>query len=138
MTVFIDTNIILDVLMERDGLYQDSIAVMDFLFDNDIARFISSSSITDIYYLLRKATSCDKAKEAIGWLANAISIANVDSMDIHKALGSDVKDFEDAVIDVVAEKYGCDLIITRNVKDYRDSSVRAITPADFLAIHKAP
>ena len=83
--------------------------------------------------MLRKALgSAQQAKEQIEQLAQLVSFADVQGMDIHTALMRAMPDFEDAVVDAVAERNGASYILTRNIKDFAGSAVPAILPVDFL------
>ena len=101
--------------------------------EGDAECLISASAATDIFYMLRKALgSAQQAKEQIEQLAQLVSFADVQGMDIHTALMRAMPDFEDAVVDAVAERNGASYILTRNIKDFAGSVVPAILPADFL------
>lgn len=73
-----------------------------------------------------------KAKERIEQLSQIVTFADVQGVDIHTALMRSMPDFEDAVVDAVAERNGASYILTRNIKDFAGSSVPAITPTEFL------
>lgn len=94
---------------------------------------LSASAVTDIFYVLRKALqSPQQAKERVEQLAALVTFADVTGMDIHTALSREMQDFEDAVVDAVAERNEADCILTRNTKDFAGSIVPAVTPSDFL------
>ena len=96
-------------------------------------RRLSASAVTDIFYVLRKALqSPQQAKERVEQLAALVTFADVTGMDIHTALSREMQDFEDAVVDAVAERNEADCILTRNTKDFAGSIVPAVTPSDFL------
>lgn len=134
MRVLIDTNIILDILQKREPFFTDSYQALRKAIENDCECLISASAVTDIFYMLRKSLgSAQQAKEQIEHLAQLVSFADVQGMDIHIALMRTMPDFEDAVVDAVAERYGASYILTRNIKDFAGSVVPAIQPADFLS-----
>ena len=133
MRVLIDTNVILDVLQKREPFFTDSYRALRRALENDAECLISASAATDIFYVLRKSLgSAQQAKEHIDQLARVVSFADVQGMDIHTALMRAMPDFEDAVVDAVAERSGASYILTRNIKDFTGSVVPAILPADFL------
>ena len=133
MRVLIDTNVILDVLQKREPFFTDSYRALRRALENDAECLISVSAATDIFYALRKSLgSAQQAKEHIDQLAQVVSFADVQGMDIHTALMRAMPDFEDAVVDAVAERSGASYILTRNIKDFTGSVVPAILPADFL------
>ena len=133
MRVLIDTNVILDILQKREPFFTDSYLALRRALENDAECLISASAATDIFYVLRKSLgSAQQAKEHIDQLAQVVSFADVQGMDIHTALMRAMPDFEDAVVDAVAERSGASYILTRNIKDFTGSVVPAILPADFL------
>ena len=133
MRILIDTNVILDILQKREPFFADSYRELRKAIEGDAECLISASAATDIFYMLRKALgSAQQAKEQIEQLAQLVSFADVQGMDIHTALMRAMPDFEDAVMDAVAERNEASYILTRNIKDFAGSVVPAILPADFL------
>lgn len=133
MRVLIDINVILDILQKREPFFTDSYRALRRALENDAECLISASAATDIFYVLRKSLgSAQQAKEHIDQLAQVVNFADVQGMDIHTALMRAMPDFEDAVVDAVAERSGASYILTRNIKDFTGSVVPAILPADFL------
>lgn len=133
MRVLIDTNVILDILQKREPFFTDSYRALRRALENDAECLISASAATDIFCVLRKSLgSAQQAKEHIDQLAQVVSFADVQGMDIHTALMRAMPNFEDAVVDAVAERSGASYILTRNIKDFTGSVVPAILPADFL------
>lgn len=136
MIVYIDSNIILDVMLPNPEFHDESekvISVPNAYFD----LYISAAAITDIYYVARKALKDkERAKNTITELLNGVSVAGVDETCIRNALDSDWKDFEDSVQHEAAQQIKADLIITRNVNDYVNSAIRVMTPSEFLSFIK--
>ena len=133
MRILIDTNVILDILQKREPFFADPYRALRKAIEGDAECLISASAATDIFYMLRKALgSAQQAKEQIEQLAQLVSFADVQGMDIHTALMRAMPDFEDAVMDAVAERNEASYILTRNIKDFAGSVVPAILPADFL------
>ncbi len=133
MRILIDTNVILDILQKREPFFADSYRALRKAIESDADCLISASAATDIFYMLRKSLgSAQQAKEQLEQLAQLVSFADVQGMDIHTALMRAMPDFEDAVVDAVAERNGVSYILTRNIKDFAGSVVPAILPADFL------
>ena len=124
---------ILDILQKREPFFADSYRALRKAIESDSECLLSASAATDIFYMLRKALgSAQQAKEQIEQLAQLVSFADVQGMDIHTALMREMPDFEDAVVDAVAERNGASYILTRNIKDFAGSVVPSILPADFL------
>lgn len=133
MRILIDTNVILDILQKREPFFADSYRALRKAIESDAECLLSASAATDIFYMLRKTLgSAQQAKEQIEKLAQLVSFAAVQGMDIHTALMREMPDFEDAVVDAVAERNGASYILTRNIKDFAGSVVPAILPVDFL------
>ena len=133
MKVLIDTNVILDIFLKREPFFSDSYAAIRKAAEADVDCYLSSSAITDIFYLLRKSyQSAGQAKLVLNNLSQLVSFSDVLSSDIMHALSSEMADFEDAVVNAVAFRIGAAYIITRNTKDYAKSDIPALTPTDFL------
>lgn len=133
MRILIDTNVILDIVQKREPFFTDSYQALRKAIEADMECLLSASAATDIFYMLRKAfRSSQKAKVRIEQLSQIVTFADVQGADIHAALMRSMPDFEDAVVDAVAERSGASYILTRNIKDFSGSVISAITPADFL------
>lgn len=133
MTILWDTNILLDILQKREPFFADSYCALRKAMEADDECLISATAATDIFYVLRKALhSSGKAKEYIEKLSQLLTFADVTGTDIYTALARSMPDFEDAVVDAVAERNGASYIVTRNIKDFFGSVIPAITPTDFL------
>ena len=132
MRILIDTNIVLDILLNRTPFVQDAVDLLK-LCGEHIQESISATPITDIYYISYKALrDKHKVKDIIKRLLSVIHIAGVSEETIFAALDSDWNDFEDAVQNAVAESHNFDAIITRNPRDFKNSALRVILPKDFL------
>ncbi len=133
MKILVDTNVILDIFQKREPFFADSYQALRKVIESDAECLISASAATDIFYILRKALqSTQKAKNRIEQLSQIVTFADVQGVDIHTALMRPMSDFEDAVVDAVAERSGANHILTRNTKDFAGSAVPAITPTEFL------
>lgn len=132
MQVLIDTNVILDVLMQRPGM-EFSGRILQMSGKGKIRGFISASAVTDIYYILnRQIKDRGKTVEGIKTILSLIDVADVTGDDIREALDCGWKDFEDCVKHQVASHHHARYIITRNVKDYEGSEPQPVTPEAFL------
>lgn len=133
MNILIDTNVILDILGKREPFFQDSYAALQKAIKEEAECLVSVSAVTDIFYMLQKSLhSAEQAKEQIERLSQLVIFADVQGMDIQTALMRKMPDFEDAVADAVAERNKASYILTRNVKDFSQSIVPAVTPVHFL------
>ena len=133
MKLLIDTNVILDILLKREPFFEDSYQAIRTAIDNNDECYISVTAATDIFYILRKALqSAEQAKEYLGSLARLAEFTDVLAVDALDALSSEVADYEDAVVEAVADRIGADYILTRNVKDYLNAKIPAVTPTELL------
>ena len=133
MNILVDTNILLDATLHRDGLYDSSQNAILFALSNSHHLFFSCSSVTDYYYLLRKNKfSKEYSLECIKTIAKYASFAAVDDKCVYHALHSSINDFEDAVVDAVATSINADIILTRNKKDFINSINKVLTPEEYL------
>ena len=132
MHVLIDTNVVLDVLLDRPLFVDDAAAILS-IPESIVYKYISASAITDIYYVAYKELhDKQKVKDIIKRLLSLIHIADVSEENILFALESDWNDFEDSVQNAVAESHNFDAIITRNSTDFKNSNLNIFSPKDFL------
>lgn len=132
MQIMVDTNVVLDVLLNRTSHVNESAAVLKAASD-DIQEFISASAITDIYYIAQKELKkTSLTKQLIRNLLQIVHVSSVSEVDIWAALDSGWEDFEDAVQNSVAEHHRFDSIITRNTSDYSNSALSVMTPQEFV------
>jgi len=130
--ILIDTNIVLDFALHRQDFGEDARNLILFLVKNQIKSYITASSITDIYYVLKKAKGHD---DAIVFLKNSINIIKVIGVDeevIINALNSEMKDFEDAVQTESAKQNDIEIIITRDKIDYKNSGLKIYIPKEYI------
>lgn len=133
MKILLDTNVVLDVLLDREPFKTDSYGAMSKALQEGHLLFISASAATDIFYVLRKALgSKTEALANMQTFMKIVSFAKVDEDDIINAFSSRITDFEDAVVDSVASSLKADLILTRNAKDFKYARIKTLTPTDFL------
>jgi predicted nucleic acid-binding protein len=135
MKVLIDTNIIIDILEQREGFFRDSYRLIQLAAQEKLEAFMSAGAVTDVYYIIsRSLHDADKAREKIIALTVLIGFCDTTASDIHTALTLNITDFEDAVIASVAKREKADYIVTRNETDFTNSPVPAISPAQFLRL----
>jgi predicted nucleic acid-binding protein len=133
MNVLVDTNVVLDVLLKRQLFYNDSLAIFQLVNAERVKGYLSATSITNIFYLLRKAgNSSDETYRMIDRLSALFTIAPVSETTITNSLSLRWRDFEDAVQFIAARENNADYIITRNTKDFSSGSIEALTPEQFI------
>ena len=133
MKILVDTNIIIDALTSREPFREDAEQIFLLAANQIEDMYITASSATDIYYLVRKHLhSTEKAKGVMTKLYELFYILDVTSADCQEALLSEINDYEDAVISCCAGRNHMDYIITRNIRDYEKSKIQAILPEEFI------
>ena len=137
MKVLVDTNVILDVLLKRTPFYKDSFTIFQLADSGFITGIIAAVSLTNVFYVLRKAyrNSIDIYRLMEEFTAFFI-VAPVTEITVASALDLRWKDFEDAIQFVTAKENKVDFIITRNKADYESSDVPCMTPTEFIACIK--
>ena len=135
MRIVIDTNVILDIFLKREPFFDDSYSAIRKATEKNTECYISSSAVTDIFYILRKAMqSSEKARTILNDLMQLVTFSDVLVSDIMDALVSDMPDFEDAVVNAVARRINASYILTRNTKDYAKADVLVVSPKEYLKL----
>ncbi len=134
MTVLIDTNVVLDILLNNAGFIKNSRALFDLAEQKQFTGYISASAVTDIFYISQKKLGKKAAREAIKHLLHIYYPATVTDKDIYKALDLTWDDFEDSVQFTVGEGLSVDYIVTRNTQDFSSGNIPAVTPEQFIQI----
>lgn len=137
MKVFYDTNVILDVLLNRVEFLSDSMAALKLSELGIVKGYISVVSITDIFYLMKKnLKDSTLALKKMEVLFDIVHIAKADRKVAVQALNAHWKDFEDAVQYSVSKGLRAKYIVTRNTKDFENSEIAVVTPAEFVGLMK--
>ena len=134
MKIVLDTNVILDVLANREPFADDSEAVLAACNGSQFEAAITANTVTDIAYVLHKHLDRTSIKAALLGLLELVSVIEVNQGNCVGAFDLPVRDFEDALLAHCAKGWGADYIVTRNKKDFSVSPIEAITPPEFLAM----
>jgi len=134
MNVLIDTNIVLDDILDRAPNAETAKHISRLVTDGLIGGYLTANTLTDIFYIVSKSTSEVIARKTIKNLLLIFSIVSVDGEDCQKAIDLPMGDFEDALVVVCAEKANLDYIVTndRGFLAGTGLSVPTIKPSDFL------
>ena len=133
MEVLIDSNIILDWFLKRDQFYENSKAVLNKCWFGNIKSFITIHSLCDIYYLVGNRFALEEKKKLIQFLLNRSEIIEENYNSVKAFIDYDFyDDLEDCLQIQSAQNLRLNYIITRNIKDFRYSTVQAVTPEQFL------
>lgn len=131
--ILIDTDVILDFFFDRKPFSKDISIILTLCEQKKLKGFVTPVIISNLYYLLRKTAPHKKVLEKITLLLSITDILMMDKDVVIRAINSDFKDFEDALQNFTAVRNGeIDLIITRNIKDFRKSELAVLTPESFV------
>ena len=133
MDLLIDSNVVLDVILNREPFFNHSEKVLRLGVSADINAYISAAAVTDIYYISYRTLRDNEL--VYNWLLRIFSFTKLISVKpehIHNAVNLHWKDFEDAVQYSVAKFNGLDGIVTRNMKGFKDSDVKIFTPEEII------
>nr|WP_314498437.1 PIN domain-containing protein [uncultured Chryseobacterium sp.] len=131
--VLIDTDVLLDFFFDRKPFSEDACQILSLCENRKITAFITSVMLSNIYYLLRKTAKHEKVIDHLKILLSLTDVLKTDKEAVLRALDSDFKDFEDALQNFSAQSYQeINVIITRNVKDYKTSRLSVMTPENYL------
>jgi len=123
-----DTNVVLDVLLDRQPHAEASAVVWEAVETGGGEGMLAAHAVTTIHDLVRKETGAVKARQVVSAVLRVFAVAAVDGAVVHEALQLPFSDFEDAVTAAAARAAGCECIVTRDPKGFRGSPVRALTP----------
>ena len=135
--LFVDTDVIIDFLIDREPFSKEAAIIFSLIEQKKLKGYTSALSYSNLYYVLRKFSSHKRVIGKLEELSSFLGILRVDDDIVKSALNSGFKDFEDAIQCFTAHEYKrIDIIITRNVKDYRGSELPVMTPETFLKTYE--
>ena len=132
--IFVDTNILLDLLFQRRGFFLDAKRLFNYSKSRNIDIFISAISINTIYYLLQKKFTKEHSKHLLEYIYDITDILPFDENIIFLAHQSSFKDLEDAFQYFTAKEHHIPFLITRNIKDFAVDDLSVLSPQQFLEI----
>ena len=127
--IFVDSDVILDILCQREPYYEYAAYVFSL---SDTRKIVFSN----VYYILRKLLGIQKAKEALRKLRLLVKVMPVEEKEVDLALNSKFSDFEDALQYYTAMRYGIEILLTRNIKDYKEREIIVQAPEEFIRDNK--
>lgn len=132
-TVLIDSDVLLDVLYNRPKFHENSLKILNLCEKKEIVGYTTPLIIANVYYILNKTSPHQKIAFQLNNLLSFVDIISLNKSTILKALHSNFKDFEDALQNYAAEySKKIDIVITRNIKDYKNSKLAVLTPETYL------
>ena len=132
MKLFWDTNVMLDFLGEREPFYISAAKIATLADKRGVKVIVSALSYATISYFLTKYEGLEKTKDKLRKFKVISELCELDELIIEKGLNSDFSDFEDSLQYFSALRTDCDIIITRNGKDFKKSQIPIMTPDEFL------
>ncbi|MBK9248323.1 MAG: PIN domain-containing protein [Ignavibacteria bacterium] len=132
--LLVDTNIVVDLLARREDFFEEAQELFSLADAKQVELFVSSLTLANAHYLLAKQHKLDEARKILIKFKVLVEVASLDNKIIELALVSDFKDFEDAIQYNTALEIGLEGIITRNKKDFKNSSLPVMTAKEYLNI----
>lgn len=130
--IVIDINILLDFLFKRNG-HEKVVEIFKLCINGTLKGFVCAHEITTVYYFLNKTIKDkNKIRKSISGIIRRFGIITINEEILKQSLYSEIDDYEDAVIEISAHINEAEYILTRNIKDFKKSIVKAITPEELL------
>jgi predicted nucleic acid-binding protein len=133
--LFIDSDVILDLLAERPLFYADAAKIFSWAYKKKIELYTTAVVLANVFYILRKVNGSDKSKEQIKDLRLLVKILPIDGNIVDMALSSKLNDFEDGLQYYTAKEQNLFGIITRNLKDYKIKDIVIQSSKEFAKIN---
>ncbi len=134
MRVLLDSNVVIDFFEDQEPFFEESARVIEGVEQGIVTGLLCATTLTTIAYLAGKTLGKRQAVEQVRQLLKLFEVAPVNRSILDMALAGEMSDFEDAVLAQAAHQAGAQAIITRNLKDFAHSPVRAYTPRQWLAM----
>jgi len=135
--VFLDTNVILDLLLDRDPFSNDIAEIIELATQKSIELCVSSVTITDTNYIVEKFEGVKSARQKTKLILEIVTVENVAESTVKKSSGSEFKDFEDGVQNFCAIESKHKVIVTRDIKGFKNSKLAILSPKELLVKIKA-
>ena len=132
MNVFLDTNVVIDFMGEREGFFDDAAAIFSMIEDKRITASVSALTIVNCAYILKKAFSSDIMLEKVEALCQMFNVTPIDRSQLTGAVELRPYDYEDAVQYLSALPSRPDVIITRDKRGFNNFDILVMTPAEFV------
>lgn len=133
MKVFLDTNVIIDVLAAREPFFRDSQRVVDYCERHPESGFLSSLTFCTAVYVLRKSVGKDELPNKLKTLRKIFDVLPVTKGSVDWAIDSQMPDFEDAMQYECALVAEMDVIVTRDKSGFADAEIPVLTPTEFVS-----
>lgn len=133
--VFVDTNIVLDLLSQRIEFYKASQDFFTYAIDNKIKMIVSTLTFANTHYILKEQLKLNKVRKSLRKFKALVEVASFNDKILELALEEEFKDFEDGVQYYIAIENSCEAIITRNKKDFKISNIPVLNAIEFINLN---
>lgn len=136
MKLFLDTNVLIDFILERPQFYQPAAMIVSYAAEHRINLCVSALSMVTANFICveRCKMPLELYRRKVDFLRRFIEISSVDSTDIYNSYDSQWKDFEDGVQYYSAVRIGAEYIVTRNAKDFEDDGIKVISAEEVCLL----
>ena len=135
MVILVDTNIVLDILLNREPYAEEARIIMEKCADREVTGYLAAHSIPNLFYILRKNYSQRERRQLLRNLCDIFRISDLNEEKIRSAIkNEEFADFEDCLQEECAIEAAADYIVTRNPGDYKASRVKAVEPEQFIRL----
>ena len=132
--LLLDTNVLLDVVLDRHPWVEDATALLDAIAKGRLVGYVASHTIPTVYYVAAHERDRAAATTAVTDLLRLLQVVPLDNAAFERALALNLKDFEDAVQAAACLEVGAECLVTRNPRDYRGARVLLRSPGEALAL----
>jgi len=134
--LFVDTNIVIDLLSKRIDYYEASQDLFTCAIDSNIKLIVSTLTFATTHYILKDQIKLNKVRSSLRKFKTLVEVASFDDKILELALEEEFKDFEDGIQYYIAIETNCQAIITRNKKDFKKSIIPVLNAAEFVELIK--
>ena len=134
VAVLVDTNVVLDVILDRDPWVEDATILLDKVAKREAHGYVAGHTVTTVYYLVERAKGRAAATTAVSDLLAILTVVPLEGADFQRALSLGLKDYEDGVQAAACLKVGARFLVTRNERDFKGAPVTPRSAAEVLAL----
>ncbi|MGM0477939.1 MAG: type II toxin-antitoxin system VapC family toxin [Bacteroidota bacterium] len=134
--LLVDTNIMLDLLAKREAFYESAAQLFSLADQKEVELYMCSLSFANAHYILSRQLDEDKVREILRKLKVLVNVVALDSKTLDKSLNAEFKDFEDALQYYSALAAHVDIIVTRNLKDFKKSNIPVMTARQYMEMSR--
>mgnify|MGYP003594961936 FL=1 len=134
MKVFIDSDVLIDVFLQRAPFYEESAQLLSLADVGKINGYTSALVLCNLYYILRKDLGHKASLSVLSEIMDILEVLDLKKSNIETALTGSLADFEDGVQNAIAENAKIDYLVTRNTRDFKKAKTKVVTPKQFLSL----